>query len=76
MPIKITKTDQVCATGAAMFAATAAGLFDSVRQARDTMGSGFENVFKPDTNKSGQYNIPYKNYLSLGDVIEKRIQEY
>lgn len=41
MPIKIVNSDQACAMGAAMFAATTAGLFDDVREAMKSMGNGF-----------------------------------
>jgi L-ribulokinase len=75
MPIKIAKSDQVCATGAAMFAATAAGLFEDVSQAIDGMGNGFGNVYEPDDEKAKQYQDLYQRYKSFGDVIENRIKE-
>ena len=41
MPIKVCNTDQACALGAAMFAATAAGAYATVADAQDAMNSGF-----------------------------------
>ena len=41
MPIKVCKTDQACALGAAMFAATAAGIYSKVEDAQAAIISGF-----------------------------------
>lgn len=73
MPIKIAKSDQVCATGAAMFAATAAGLFDDVRAAKQSMGNRFGEIYEPETDKVEKYKELYEQYQSLGQAIEKRI---
>lgn len=73
MPIKIAKSDQVCATGAAMFAATAAGLFDDVGAAKQSMGNGFGEIYEPETDKVEIYKELYEQYQSLGQAIEKRI---
>lgn len=73
MPIKIAKSDQVCATGAAMFAATAAGLFEDVSQAKDAMGSGFGEIYEPEPAKDEQYDKLYQQYKSLGEIVEERI---
>ncbi|PAU95869.1 ribulokinase [Aliifodinibius salipaludis] len=75
MPIKIAKSDQVCATGAAMFAATAAGLFTDVNKAKNAMGKGFGKIYEPNPDKTEQYQTLYKQYKSLGQTIEKRIQD-
>jgi L-ribulokinase len=42
MPIRIHQAEQSCATGAAMFAATAAGLYPRVEDAMGAMGRGFD----------------------------------
>jgi len=44
MPIRIHSSDQTCANGAAMFAATAAGIYDKVEDAMNAMGQGFEKT--------------------------------
>lgn len=74
MPIKIAKSNQSCAHGAAMFAATAAGLFEDVSKAIDAMGSGFGKVYKPDPEKAKIYNELYERYHSFGETIEQRIE--
>ncbi|MCB0638473.1 MAG: ribulokinase, partial [Lewinella sp.] len=47
-PIKVARSEQTCALGAAMFAATTAGLFTDVSQAMSQMGSGFDAEYQPD----------------------------
>ncbi len=42
MPIRIHKSEQTCALGAAMFAATAAGIYGKVEEAMEAMGQGFD----------------------------------
>ncbi|MBC7946260.1 MAG: ribulokinase [Chitinophagaceae bacterium] len=71
MPIRIHKSDQTCAAGAAMFAATAAGIFPSVEIAMETMGQGFDAEYKPDKSKAKLYTRRYKQYIKLGKFIEK-----
>lgn len=72
MPIRISRSDQACALGAAMFAATAAGLFKSVEQAMGAMSAGFERVYEPDKSKADIYNHLFERYKSLGEMVENR----
>lgn len=74
MPIKIARSDQVCARGAAMFAATAAGLFENVNDAKNVMGNGFDKTYEPDVDKARVYQNLYSQYKSFGNFIEKRIE--
>jgi L-ribulokinase len=71
MPIKIHKSEQTCALGAAMFAATAAGIFDKVEDAMEAMGQGFEAVYTPDPVAAAIYAKRYEKYLSLGSFLDK-----
>jgi L-ribulokinase len=73
MPIKINKSEQTCALGAAMFAATAAGIYNKVEDAMQAMGQGFDVEYYPDKNKVDIYQHRYKKYLELGEYIESRI---
>lgn len=75
MPIKIAKSDQVCARGAAMFAATAAGVFEDVSKAKDAMSNGFGAIYEPNPQKTAQYKELYERYKSFGDFIENRTEE-
>ena len=72
MPIRIHKSEQTCAIGAAMFAATAAGIYAKVEDAMNAMGSGFETTFYPNAVKVPIYEIRYQKYLQLGTMIEQQ----
>jgi len=73
MPIRIHKSEQTCAAGAAMFAATAAGIYSKVEDAMVAMGSGFDAEYFPDPNKTSMYARRYRQYGDLGDFIEQQI---
>ena len=70
MPIRIHKSEQTCAAGAAMFAATAAGLYNKVEDAMQAMGRGFETEYIPDTSKAEIYNKRYAQYKKFGGCVE------
>jgi len=71
MPIRIHKSEQTCAMGAAMFAATAAGVYDKVEDAMAAMGQGFDAIYKPVKANTRLYKARYKKYKKLGKFIEK-----
>jgi len=71
MPIRIHKSEQTCAAGAAMFAATAAGLYDKVEDAMKAMGQGFDMTYHPDKAKVEIYKKRYDRYKKLGTFIER-----
>jgi L-ribulokinase len=73
MPIRIHKSEQTCAAGAAMFAATAAGIYSKVEDAMVAMGSGFDAEYFPDPNKTSIYAKRYRQYSDLGDFVEQQI---
>ncbi|MFD1768624.1 ribulokinase [Sphingobacterium suaedae] len=72
MPIRIHKTEQTCAIGAAMFAATAAGLYPRVEDAMDAMGQGFERTYEPRAEQVAIYAQRYAYYKKLGAFIEAK----
>lgn len=72
-PIKVCNTDQACALGAAMFAATAAGVYSKVEDAITAMNSGFSKEYIPNTNNVKAYAEIYKKYLKLGEFTEKEL---
>ncbi len=72
MPIRIHKTEQTCAAGAAMFAATAAGIYNKVEDAMRVMGQGFDRTYSPDKSRSEIYSKRYQGYKKLGTFIEQR----
>ncbi|MCW3107405.1 MAG: L-ribulokinase, partial [Segetibacter sp.] len=73
MPIRIHKSEQTCALGAAMFAATAAGLYSKVQDAMDAMGQGFDAEYHPNPENVPIYKIRYAKYKQLGGFIEQQI---
>ena len=72
MPIRIHKSEQTCATGAAMFAATAAGIYPTVEDAMQAMGQGFDQEYKPNSSASGLYSKRYQKYKALGSLLEEK----
>ncbi|NII26051.1 ribulokinase [Pseudoflavitalea sp. X16] len=73
MPIRIHRSEQTCAAGAAMFAATAAGIYPKVEAAMAAMGQGFDAEYYPDQQKVALYAKRYQQYHSLGNFIEDHI---
>jgi L-ribulokinase len=71
MPIKIHKSEQTCATGAAMFAATAAGIYENVEQAMDAMGQGFDVEYHPIPEHVAYYAKRMEQYKAFGKFIEE-----
>ena len=74
MPIKVAKTEQACAFGAAMFAAVVAGVYSKVEDAQKAMGQGFLTEYKPDKTKHDIYKEMYKEYAALGKFTENNIK--
>jgi L-ribulokinase len=70
MPIKVAASEQACALGSAMAAATAATLYPSMEDAQNAMGSGFEKVFEPNAENARKYQAIYQKYSKLCDLIE------
>ena len=73
MPIRIHKSEQTCAAGAAMFAATAAGIYKKVEDAMQAMGHGFDVTYYPDESKTTVYAKRYLHYRQLGKFIEQSL---
>jgi L-ribulokinase len=71
MPIRIHKSEQTCALGAAMFAATAAGLYAKVEDAMDAMGQGFDLEYKPNAKAAAIYRKRFQKYLEVGTRLEQ-----
>ncbi len=69
-PINIAISEQAPALGAAMYAATAAGIYSSVQDAIQEMGQGFETTYQPDPANVEVYKKLYTNYSILGKFVE------
>jgi len=70
MPLRIHRSEQTCAFGAAMFAATAAGIYKKVEDAMNAMGQGFDTTYHPRKSNVDIYTKRYSRYKELGHFIE------
>jgi L-ribulokinase len=75
MDISVSAADQAVALGAAMFAATAAGLHPSVPEAQRAMSAGVERIYRPDPDAARIYNVLYKDYVKLGSLVERHLTQ-
>jgi L-ribulokinase len=71
-PIRIHRSEQTCAAGAAMFAATVAGIYPRVEDAMKAMGQGFDAEYFPDATKAAIYQKIFTKYQELGNFIEQK----
>jgi L-ribulokinase len=70
MPIKVVRSEQACALGAAMCAATAAGVYKTMEEAQKAMSSGFDAEYLPNKAKGEVYQKLYEKYIKMGNFIE------
>ena len=73
MPLRIHTSEQTCAAGAAMFAATVAEIYPRVEDAMAAMGQGFDTTYTPDRTVTGIYAKQYERYKKLGNFINSGI---
>lgn len=71
-PIKIAVSEQAPALGAAMYAAVAAGIHQTVEDAINAMGNGFETTYHPQAEKVAVYQQLIMEYDALGSFVEQR----
>jgi L-ribulokinase len=69
-PIKIVRSEQTCALGAAMFAAVSAGAHPDLPRAMEAMGSGFDAEYTPRPEHVPIYDRLYEQYQQLGAAAE------
>lgn len=72
MPIKVAKSEQTPALGAAMLAATVAGVYSEVKEAAKAMGSGFDAEYRPIPANAEKYKSLYETYSAFGDFVENQ----
>jgi len=75
MPVKVTKSEQAVALGAAIFGAAVAGTYRSAEEAQKHMASGFETVYYPDKKNISIYNNIYARYKKLGNILEDELRK-
>lgn len=66
LPINVASTEQAGALGAAMCAATAAGLFERVEDAQHQMKTEISKTYLPNEEIHRVYSRLYQQYLALG----------
>ena len=72
-PIQVARSEQTVALGAAMAAAVVSGIYNSVEEAQNAMGNGFEKEYHPIPENVKIYSTLYKNYLALGHFMEEEL---
>ncbi len=70
LEIKVVESEQACALGAAMFAAVIAGIYPTISDAQDAMGSGFCLDYIPNPDNTAKYAELYAKYADLGEYME------
>lgn len=73
-PIKVVKSDQAPALGAAMYAAVASGVYTDVLTAMQSMSNGFETVYEPIAENVAHYQKLYQEYQSFGKFVEEQTE--
>jgi L-ribulokinase len=71
MKIRVARSEQACALGAAMFAAVASDIYPDVTKAQKAMGQGFEKEYKPVAENAKKYKALYDSYSKLAAFVEK-----
>src|SRR5690606_28294988 len=71
MPIKVAESDQAPALGAAIYAATAAGVYGHVIGASKVIGSDFEDEYTPQPEQVAVYSQLMEAYRELGEFVER-----
>lgn len=74
-PIKVSASDQAPALGAAIYAATAAGIYGSVIEAARQMGSPYEAEYLPEPRAVAWFAEQIKSYEALGGFVESQYQK-
>jgi L-ribulokinase len=72
MEVTVAAGEQTVALGAAMFAATAAGVYRHVEDAQRAMSSGVDSVYRPIPDHAQRYARVYQDYLALGAFVESQ----
>ncbi len=70
VPIKVARSEQACALGAAMMAAVAAGIYTETSEAQEKMGGGVETEYHPIPENVKKYEALYQRYMKLADYME------
>jgi L-ribulokinase len=74
MPVKVVKSSQAVALGAAIFGAVAAGYYKNISEAQDNMASNVLTVYNPIPENVKEYKKLYAKYKKAGVLLENFLQ--
>lgn len=74
--IAVAKSEQVCALGAAMFAATVCGIHTDIGTAQKAMSGGFDKIYYPEQEKVLIYEDLYRRYEQLAAFETQRNDKF
>ncbi len=69
-PIKVARSEQAVALGSAMAASVVAGVHNSIPEAQQAMGGGFECEYHPDPEMARVYVGLFEAYKRFGQFVE------
>ena len=70
VPIRVPRSEQTCALGAAMFAGVVAGLYPTLADSMKAMESGWDREYAPRAEYARMYAGLYERYASLARYVE------
>ncbi|QNK71782.1 ribulokinase [Variovorax sp. PAMC26660] len=73
--IRVAKSEQAVALGAAMCAAVACGLHADIPAAQQAMACGFDLVYEPQAREAAQYRSLFRRYQEMGALVQGMKQE-
>ena len=71
VPIMVSGETETCARGAAIYAAVAAGVFDSIESAQELMCEHYQPTYYPDQKQHEILEEEYHKYCLFADMTEK-----
>lgn len=74
-PIDVLESEQSCALGAAIFAATIGGVYKSVSDAQKVMASPVCKSYLPNPDAAKAYDALYQNYKALGQYVNSTLSQ-
>lgn len=69
-PIGVCSSRQPVARGAAIYAASAAGVYPDIPTAQKSMCEGLQTTYSPISDNAAQYDRMYSDYRRLGEFME------
>jgi len=70
MPVKVVKSNQAVALGAAIFGAVAAGYYKNIKEAQESMASKVLKEYSPLPENVKEYKKLYEKYKDAGRLLE------